>query len=197
MGCHHANTPFRALKLTYPASVSAMSSKAMPETAPLASVVTYKFPAREDMPPLRVVWYDGGLKPLSPRSGFPLGGSGEMYQGRLPSFPVQDDDHYDTVCGYVERNSLRASLVERAEDCRWGSLYRWSRGTPQQKSLLAAWPLPRRPGWIEHVNKPQTRARKWRQGRGRGPAGAGQLGNDGRNQPASRASLTSKGWLKA
>jgi hypothetical protein len=60
MGCHHANTPFRALKLTHPTSVSAMSTKAMPETAPLASIVTYEFPAREDMPPVRVVWYDGG-----------------------------------------------------------------------------------------------------------------------------------------
>lgn len=81
MGCHHANTPFRALKLTHPTSVSSMSTKSMAETAPLASIVTYEFPAREDMPPLRVVWYDGGLKPLSPAPGFPLGGSGEMYIG--------------------------------------------------------------------------------------------------------------------
>jgi predicted dehydrogenase len=81
MGCHHANTPYRALKLTHPVSVSAASSKVMAETAPLASMVTYEFPAREDMPPVRVVWYDGGLKPLSPKPGFPLPGSGEMYVG--------------------------------------------------------------------------------------------------------------------
>lgn len=81
MGCHHANTPFRALKLTHPVGISASSTKVMPETAPLASIVTYEFPARDDMPPVRVVWYDGGLKPLSPRPGFPLGGSGEMYIG--------------------------------------------------------------------------------------------------------------------
>ena len=81
MGCHHANTPFRALKLTHPVSVSAMSTKVMAETAPLASVVTYEFPARDEMPPVRVVWYDGGLKPLSPKPGFPLPGSGEMYIG--------------------------------------------------------------------------------------------------------------------
>ncbi len=81
MGCHHANTPFRALKLTHPVSISASSTKVMPETAPLASMVTYEFPARDDMPPVRVMWYDGGLKPLSPRPGFPLGGSGEMYIG--------------------------------------------------------------------------------------------------------------------
>ena len=81
MGCHHANTPFRALKLKYPTSVSAVSTKVMEETAPLASVVTYEFPAREDMPPIRVVWYDGGLKPLSPQPGLELPGSGEMYVG--------------------------------------------------------------------------------------------------------------------
>jgi putative transposase len=85
-------------------------------------------------------------------------GSGHLYQGRFKSFPVQDDDHYYTVCRYAERNALRAGLVERAEDWRWGSLYRWRRGTPKERSLLAAWPLPRRPGWIEHVNEPQTEA---------------------------------------
>ena len=30
--------------------------------------------------------------------------------------------------------------------------------TAQEKSLLSAWPLPRRPGWIDHVNTPQTDA---------------------------------------
>ena len=81
MGTHHVNTPFRALKLKHPVSVSAATTKVMPETPPLASIVTYEFPAREDMPPVRVVWYDGGLKPLSPAPGFDLGGSGEMYIG--------------------------------------------------------------------------------------------------------------------
>jgi hypothetical protein len=30
--------------------------------------------------------------------------------------------------------------------------------TAKEKSLLAAWPLPRWPGWVEHVNGPQTEA---------------------------------------
>jgi putative transposase len=85
-------------------------------------------------------------------------GSGHVYQGRFKSFPVQDDEHFYTVCRYVERNALRANLVERAEDWRWGSLYRWRHGTAKEKSLLAAWPLPRRPGWVDHVNAPQTEA---------------------------------------
>ena len=52
-------------------------------------------------------------------------GTGHVYQGRFKSFPVQDDSHFLTVCRYVERNALRAELVQRAEDWRWGSLWRW------------------------------------------------------------------------
>ncbi len=66
MGCHHFNTPFKALKLSHPASVWASSSKVMPEMTPLASTVTWEFPARQDMPPVTLYWYDGGLKPPKP-----------------------------------------------------------------------------------------------------------------------------------
>ena len=84
MGCHHYNHVFRALKLRYPTSISASASMVFDETAPLASIVTYEFPAREGMPPLRLVWYDGGLKPPRPKrleAGRELPGSGEMYIG--------------------------------------------------------------------------------------------------------------------
>ncbi len=40
-------------------------------------------------------------------------GSGHLYQGRFKSFPVESDDHFLTVCRYVERNALRANLIER------------------------------------------------------------------------------------
>jgi putative transposase len=85
-------------------------------------------------------------------------GSGHVYQGRFKSFLVQEDDHFYTLCRYVERNALRANLVTRAEDWRWGSLYRWKQGTSQEKSLLAAWPQPRRGAWVEYVNAPQSEA---------------------------------------
>lgn len=42
-------------------------------------------------------------------------GVGDVYQGPFQSFPVESDEHLDTVCGYVERNRVRAGLVERAE----------------------------------------------------------------------------------
>ena len=83
MGCHHLNTPFRALKLKHPVSVSASSTKCLKETAPLASIVTYEFPAREGMPPVRVIWYDGGLKPTfsAELEGRPLPAEGTLYAG--------------------------------------------------------------------------------------------------------------------
>jgi putative transposase len=50
-------------------------------------------------------------------------GTGHLYQGRFKSFPVQSDEHFLTVCRYVERNPLRARLVRRAENWRWSSLW--------------------------------------------------------------------------
>ena len=40
---------------------------------------------------------------------------GHLDQGYYNSFPLQDDQHFLTVCRYVERNTLRAELVSRAE----------------------------------------------------------------------------------
>ncbi|MGO9913976.1 MAG: transposase [Isosphaeraceae bacterium] len=85
-------------------------------------------------------------------------GSGHVYQGRFKSFPIQDDEHFYTVARYVERNPLRANLVRRAEQWQCSSLYRWLRGSGDDKELLATWPSPRKPNWVEHVNAPQTDA---------------------------------------
>ncbi len=84
MGCHHFNHAFKALKLGFPTGVSATASKVFDESAPLASIVTFEFPAREDMPPLRLFWYDGGLKPPRPKElepGRELPNDGNMYVG--------------------------------------------------------------------------------------------------------------------
>jgi putative transposase len=85
-------------------------------------------------------------------------GSGHVYQGRFKSFPVADDEHFYTLARYVERNPLRANLARRAEEWRWGSLYRWLRGTAEDREVLAPWPLARKAGWLDHVNRPLTDA---------------------------------------
>src|SRR5215469_5287039 len=42
-------------------------------------------------------------------------GQGHVYQGRYKSFPVETNEHFLSLCRYVERNAVRAGLVERAE----------------------------------------------------------------------------------
>jgi hypothetical protein len=84
IGCHSFDPVFRALKLGHPVSVEASSTRVNPETYPLASMVTYQFPARGDLPPVKLVWYDGGLRPPRPEEldeGHPMGIGGHLFIG--------------------------------------------------------------------------------------------------------------------
>lgn len=60
------------------------------------------------------------------------------------------------VLRYVERNALRASLCERAEDWKFGSLWRRVRGDAAARRVLADWPLPQPRAWLAMVNRPQS-----------------------------------------
>ena len=66
MGCHMMDGGFWAFDLTAPTSIEAVSSKQTALSAPTASVVTYQFPARGNLPPLKWVWYDGSMEPVLP-----------------------------------------------------------------------------------------------------------------------------------
>jgi predicted dehydrogenase len=59
MGCHTANLPFMALKLGHPSTIQAQSEALNHETYPGWAHVAYDFPARGDMPPVKVNWYEG------------------------------------------------------------------------------------------------------------------------------------------
>lgn len=66
IGCHYFDPVLRALKLGAPSSIEATSTRVNEETFPLGSMVTYRFPARDEMPEVKMVWYDGGLRPARP-----------------------------------------------------------------------------------------------------------------------------------
>ena len=83
-------------------------------------------------------------------------GCGHLYQGRFKAFPVQEDDHFLTVCRYVERNALTAGVVKCAEDWRWGSLWARRHGEEKLPAMLSDWPLQRPAAWVRLVNKPMT-----------------------------------------
>jgi predicted dehydrogenase len=69
MACHTANMAFMALKLKYPTSIQAESGPINPETYPGWARITFQFPARDDMPAVKFVWYEGknnGTRVLPP-----------------------------------------------------------------------------------------------------------------------------------
>jgi putative transposase len=82
--------------------------------------------------------------------------SGHVWQGRFKAFPIEQDDHLLTVLRYIERNPLRAGLVERAEDWRWSSLSRSK--MDQDGRALHLLPVTTPADWIGWVNQPQTDA---------------------------------------
>ena len=87
IGCHALDPVARALKLGspivwrekawdpaealpekcfHPVGIQASSSRVNKETYPVASMITYEFPARGGAGPLKLVWSDGGLRPPRP-----------------------------------------------------------------------------------------------------------------------------------
>ena len=64
-GAHTLDPVFWALKLGQPTSVEATSMGLNPDTHPLSSIVTYQFPARGELPAVKLTWYDG-LRPPRP-----------------------------------------------------------------------------------------------------------------------------------
>ncbi|MEL7589143.1 MAG: Gfo/Idh/MocA family oxidoreductase [Prolixibacteraceae bacterium] len=91
MACHVLDVPFAAMKLGHPSAVEASSTAINSESAPMASMIRYEFPARPkegkvNMPAVSVTWYDGGLLPKRPESlpdGIEMGegGNGVIFHG--------------------------------------------------------------------------------------------------------------------
>jgi predicted dehydrogenase len=66
MGQYSFDTIFRVLKLGAPERIDSSATKHFAETFPAASIIHWEFPARGDMPPVEINWYDGGLRPERP-----------------------------------------------------------------------------------------------------------------------------------
>lgn len=111
MGCHIIDHAFMALKLGSPVAVEGCASSRVvknwskvenKETYPDASIVRYEFAARWAMPAVKLVWYDGGLKParpaeLEPERNLPangimfVGDKGVIMDGRvIPESKMKD-----------------------------------------------------------------------------------------------------------
>ncbi len=127
IGCHRIDPIFRALKLGHPSSVEASCSLVNNETYPVASVVNYQFPARGDMPPVKLSWYDGGVKPRRPdeleqdrqlgTNGILfVGDKGKMLEERI--IPESRMKEYDRPEKTIPRSP--GHFVEWIEACKGG-----------------------------------------------------------------------------
>ena len=94
IAAHRMAFPFTALDLDAPATVETRSTAFNGISYPVASTSRYEFPARAGRPPVRVLWYDGGLLPPRP-DGLPedevLGPNGMTYAGSKATLIYQDD----------------------------------------------------------------------------------------------------------
>ena len=121
-----------ALKLGLPTRVSAESGEINPETYPAWATITYEFPARGDLPPVKLTWYEGakdGKRNLPPDRPLPHGlkpsDSGSLLVGEKgPIYSPSDygaeqvlwpEDEFEDFKD-PERIAARASRAARDED---------------------------------------------------------------------------------
>jgi hypothetical protein len=90
MGCHFIDVPFRALKLGYPVSVETslgqvwtgyFQQSVNPDSYPTSAKTHIQFPQRGKLPPVEMIWYDGGIKPKRPNELLPEEPMGEWDGG--------------------------------------------------------------------------------------------------------------------
>ena len=86
-GCHYMDLAHWALKLRGPTKIVANGPPADPVSAPAWLIVNYEYPARENLPPVKLTWYDSGKRPellatLKDRDGKPFDwGGGQLFVG--------------------------------------------------------------------------------------------------------------------
>jgi len=142
MGCHIIDHPVWALRLGPPSTVEARTSldgsfldgdKPNDETYPIAALVYYEFPARGDLPPLRMTWYEGGLMPPAPAE-LPLadrlpdngvlyiGSKGKMYHSSHGGMPQLLPRELHEAAAKVPRSMERSPghYEEWVEACKGG-----------------------------------------------------------------------------
>ncbi|MGA2864198.1 MAG: Gfo/Idh/MocA family oxidoreductase [Verrucomicrobiota bacterium] len=141
IGCHSMDPVFRALKLGAPLSVQASSTRVNEETFPLGSMVSYQFPARPatpqannyhirglsgaaagavEMPPCKLVWYDGGLRPPRPEDlpeGVRMGDNGRLLVGEKGF--ILNDQLYPESCASQVRGLPRSIPRSDAHYQEW------------------------------------------------------------------------------
>ncbi len=84
MGCHYFDLAHWALNLRHPTTVKATGPQPEEVSTPAWCIAEYEYPARGDLPPVKLTWYDSGKLP--PKiSAFGKTESGETYTSKTVS----------------------------------------------------------------------------------------------------------------
>ena len=94
-GCHYMDLAFWALGLRHPLTVEAEGPPVHPEGTPGWIIVTWTFPARGSLPPVKLTWYNGGKKPPHATDGRLGGwkGNGVLFVGEKGMLVADYDNH--------------------------------------------------------------------------------------------------------
>ena len=155
MGCHIVDPAFWTLNLGSPTSVQATTTHWEPgisdETYPRASIVRFQFPARGKMPPVKLTWYDGRLKPPIPddfEPGREIGANGAIFVGEKGN--IMHGSHGASDVRIVPESRMRdyrrpARTLRRVKDGQGGHERDWVRackdGVPASSSFEYGGPL--------------------------------------------------------
>jgi predicted dehydrogenase len=131
MACHHMDLPFWSLKLRHPTKISAEGPPPHPETAAKWLIVHYEFPARDDLPPVKLTWYDGGKRPAAfAEKKLPKWGDGSLFVGEKGMLLADYDKHKlwpeEQFAGFTPPNPFIPESIghhrEWLEACKNGGL---------------------------------------------------------------------------
>ena len=130
MGAHTFDAPIWALNLGMPTKIQATTSPYTNEYLPQAENVMYEFAARGDMPPVKVTWSDGGIKPFRPaeleadrglREALYIGDKGMLMHGTHGAMPqlIPEDPGFFAPEKWLKRpNSVYVDFIEAIKEGR-------------------------------------------------------------------------------
>ena len=94
LGSHWNDLPFWALKLDAPKIITAAGPPPHRELAPASMSATYEYAARGPLPPVKLTWYQGEMKPeIWTAKGIPQWDSGALFIGDHGMLLANYDKH--------------------------------------------------------------------------------------------------------
>ncbi|MDR1356167.1 MAG: Gfo/Idh/MocA family oxidoreductase [Tannerellaceae bacterium] len=130
MGAHTFDAPILALDLGLPTKIQATTTPFNDVYLPQSEYVEYDFAARGSMPPVKVTWSDGGIKPLRPdglesgrslRECLYIGDKGMIMHGTHGALPelVPNDPGFTPPAATLPRpKSIYVDFIEAIKEGR-------------------------------------------------------------------------------